>query len=108
VPQLGREVVDRGDLLVLELRTDLAAPNLPFRPPASSRDDKRHVGGGGVDINNIWKRNSASGPELYSPVSFPANFCRSAGRPVSQQSHRAVRSAMDREGGDDANFEDND
>jgi hypothetical protein len=53
-------------------------------------------------------RNSASGSELYWPVTFPANFCRSADRTVYQQSHRAVSSAMAREVGDDANFQDND
>jgi hypothetical protein len=70
--------------------------------------DKRHVGGVGVDINNICQPQFGQWAELYSPVTFPANFCQSADRPVSQQSHCAVLSTMDREVGDDANFQDND
>src|SRR3984885_5498233 len=38
--------------------------------------DRRHVGGVGVDINDICKPNSVSAPDLYSSVSFQQTFAK--------------------------------
>jgi hypothetical protein len=73
-----------------------------------SRSTSRHVGGVGVDINNICKPQFGHGACALLAGKFSANFSRSTDRPVSQQSHRAVSWPMDREVGDDAKFQDND